>query len=372
MPLRFKLLSFVCLFASLSCLTFDSVQGETFRNPRRIPLTVDPSGLTTGDLNGDGRNGAGTGSRHVLLAGANGQYTPALDVTLPFRPLRVQCIVEDVTGDKLNDLVCVATATNYTDVWLITFPGHGDGTFAAPVQTKVTSQQTYSNPFLGPAGDLNHDGFSDLIVLNAESGALSYLSDGLGGFKLGAPIQYSFGYSVPTITDLNGDGKPDVLWPTGPRVNLGNGDGTFSAIAQYDPGYLSNCAFGDVDHDGHVDAACTWYDGGDLDGRTHLAVLHGNSDGSFSGTPLFTRTFGNKENQYDGLPDIYTPVLVTDTENEQFWPGQTRDLFEKLPAQARAIIAFTQEEGADSHCEPVAARLRGERNLDWLGARIPA
>jgi hypothetical protein len=69
---------------------------------------------------------------------------------------------------------------------------------------------------------------------------------------------------------------------------------------------------------------------------------------------------------------ISTPVLVTDPDNEQFWPGQSRELFDKLPGETKAIIAFTHEEGADSHCEPVASGLRGERIFDWLDERVPA
>ena len=72
------------------------------------------------------------------------------------------------------------------------------------------------------------------------------------------------------------------------------------------------------------------------------------------------------------IAQISTPVLVTDPDNEQFWPGQSRELFDKLPGETKAIIAFTQEEGADSHCEPVASGLRGERIFDWLNERVPA
>ena len=51
------------------------------------------------------------------------------------------------------------------------------------------------------------------------------------------------------------------------------------------------------------------------------------------------------------IAQITTPVLITDPDNEQFWPGQSAELFGKLTG-TKAIIAFTQEEGADSHCEP--------------------
>ena len=71
------------------------------------------------------------------------------------------------------------------------------------------------------------------------------------------------------------------------------------------------------------------------------------------------------------IAKITTPVLVTDPENEQFWPGQSGELFGKLTG-TKAIIAFTQEEGADSHCEPTASGLRGERIFDWLNEQVPA
>jgi hypothetical protein len=71
------------------------------------------------------------------------------------------------------------------------------------------------------------------------------------------------------------------------------------------------------------------------------------------------------------IGQITCPVLVTDPDNEQFWPGQSRRLYDKLPA-GNTLIRFTEEEGADSHCEPAANGIRGERIFDWLDQHIPA
>jgi hypothetical protein len=76
------------------------------------------------------------------------------------------------------------------------------------------------------------------------------------------------------------------------------------------------------------------------------------------------------------LPDeliarITTPVLVTNPDNEQFWPGQSQELFDKLTSK-KAIVAFSEAEGADSHCEPAASGIRSERIFDWLDEQIPA
>jgi hypothetical protein len=71
------------------------------------------------------------------------------------------------------------------------------------------------------------------------------------------------------------------------------------------------------------------------------------------------------------IGQITCPVLVTDPDNEQFWPGQSQRLYDKLPA-GKMLIRFTEEEGADSHCEPAANGIRGERIFDWLDQHIPA
>ena len=65
------------------------------------------------------------------------------------------------------------------------------------------------------------------------------------------------------------------------------------------------------------------------------------------------------------IAQIRCPVLVTDPDDEQFWPGQTATLFEKLPGE-RAIVRFTRDEGANRHCEVAAQALRDERVFDWL------
>ncbi len=71
------------------------------------------------------------------------------------------------------------------------------------------------------------------------------------------------------------------------------------------------------------------------------------------------------------IAQITTPVLVTSPDNEQFWPGQSQELFDKLTGR-KAIVAFTEAEGADSHCEPAGSGIRGERIFDWLDEQVPA
>jgi hypothetical protein len=58
-------------------------------------------------------------------------------------------------------------------------------------------------------------------------------------------------------------------------------------------------------------------------------------------------------------------MLVTDPENEQFWPGQSHRVYEALTSP-KELVPFAAAEGADSHCEPKAHSLREQRIFDWL------
>lgn len=62
---------------------------------------------------------------------------------------------------------------------------------------------------------------------------------------------------------------------------------------------------------------------------------------------------------------ITTPLLITDPDDEQFWPSQSQQLYDRLSC-AKKLIAFRSADGAGSHCEPLAAATRDARILDWL------
>ena len=64
-------------------------------------------------------------------------------------------------------------------------------------------------------------------------------------------------------------------------------------------------------------------------------------------------------------------MLITDPEGEQFWPGQSRRIYDALRGP-RQLVAFTAQEGADRHCEPLARSLLEQRVYDWLDQTLAA
>lgn len=76
-----------------------------------------------------------------------------------------------------------------------------------------------------------------------------------------------------------------------------------------------------------------------------------------------------REYNLEGVAERITcPILITDPEHEQFWPGQAQQLYDAVgtPEESKELVRFSEAEGADSHCEPRALGLRDQRIFDWL------
>jgi hypothetical protein len=73
----------------------------------------------------------------------------------------------------------------------------------------------------------------------------------------------------------------------------------------------------------------------------------------------------------DEVKDITTPALITSPEDEQFWPGQSEELYRMLPGEKK-LVKFTAAEGANRHCEPMGLGIRDTRIYDWLDGYLRA
>ena len=74
----------------------------------------------------------------------------------------------------------------------------------------------------------------------------------------------------------------------------------------------------------------------------------------------------------EGLTDrITTPLLVTDPDDEGFFPGQSAELAGLLGERAE-LVRFTTEQGANGHCEPLARQLTGLVMTDYLADHLAA
>jgi len=78
--------------------------------------------------------------------------------------------------------------------------------------------------------------------------------------------------------------------------------------------------------------------------------------------------------EYRITPDlaasITTPLLITDPDDEQFWPGQSDELAARCADGLATVVRFTTAEGASWHCQPMARSLTDERMFDWLDDQL--
>jgi Bacterial Ig-like domain (group 3)/FG-GAP-like repeat len=313
--------SSVARTSTLLALTAASyLSAQNFTGPYHIPASVNPATLVVGDLNGDGRpdivwiEEGPPPAAHILLAQANGNYLAAPGLSLSNST--GSCVLDDFNLDQHLDLVCSAYTGSGALVQV--FLGNGDGSFQAPLTSSVTSvNASASYPLLVKVGDLNGDGFPDLVEEDGNGGyTQTLLGDGKGHFSTapGTPLQAGLNGGLPVVADLNSDGHPDLFFPGGPYVALGNGDGSFAPVVSYATFPLAICALHDMDGDGHPDAVCGYTEApnGDIVGATDLIILHGNTDGSFNTTPIADKTFGDKNTQYDGNGTFEYPIAIAD------------------------------------------------------------
>jgi hypothetical protein len=68
---------------------------------------------------------------------------------------------------------------------------------------------------------------------------------------------------------------------------------------------------------------------------------------------------------------IRTPLLITDPEGEQAWPGQSRELSGLAPGRAD-VLHFGAGEDAAYHCQPTGRLLTENRMFDWLADAVAA
>ena len=71
----------------------------------------------------------------------------------------------------------------------------------------------------------------------------------------------------------------------------------------------------------------------------------------------------------DEAAQITTPLLITEPEREQFWPGQSKKMADAVGGPVQ-VVPFTSAEGADFHCQPMARRLTDERMFAWLDEQL--
>lgn len=84
---------------------------------------------------------------------------------------------------------------------------------------------------------------------------------------------------------------------------------------------------------------------------------------------LFTEV--RKYQVRDVAGQITTPLLVLDPDDEQFFTGQPRELYDLLPGE-KEILRFTVAQGANFHCQPTGRQLTHTQMLDWLAGHLPS
>jgi hypothetical protein len=260
----------------------------------------------------------GRGSRWFLatmwlVAGCAGlpRFAPSLPsyslaLTLgPGREWRFQPLVLDLNGDSRLDLVATARLVkNSLHIW----QGDGTGGFSpvAPTWTDIGYAALAT-------GDINRDGFPDIVAASHFGGVETLLSDGRGGL-VEKTLRREDGYVGAQLADLNSDGHLDLilLGYANAGIEVYFGDGTtnwtlHTTLPETRPGRTMPgraLVVGDLNHDGHLDLVAAFQ-------RWGIYIYYGDGQGGFTGGPVGFHSVSQEfqsvalaDVNQDGHPDL--------------------------------------------------------------------
>jgi flagellin-like hook-associated protein FlgL len=162
--------------------------------------------LTTADFNGDGFVDVISSSwspTNLYLAFGNGDGTFKEAISMTRSVWVTDIIAVDLNLDGAIDIVTADYGeVNGTTVSVAL--NRGDGSFSDPI-----SFTTITTPYVLAAGDINNDGYSDIVVGGTSSNRVGVmLNNGQGNFSLSTTFS-GVCYGID-VGDLNGDGALDI------------------------------------------------------------------------------------------------------------------------------------------------------------------
>jgi Bacterial Ig-like domain (group 3)/FG-GAP-like repeat len=260
----------------------------------------------------------------VLLGNGDGSFQPPVSYdtgAASYSSAATAVAAADLDGDDKIDLVVTNCnpGRSYCDgnASVAILPGNGDGTF----RTAITYFSGGTGASTVAVVDLNGDAMPDLLIGNSGTGTVGVLL-GKGNLSFAPAATYNgigqfsiYGAFSVTVADVNGDGKFDLVVGTdGVGVLLGNGDGTFGGITNYDPGSGGELAtVADMNSDGRPDLIALRHEG--------IGILLNNND-----APSTTISLDSSPN----------PVTVSQP------VSYSAQLFSPSGGTTKGIVAFMQ------------------------------
>jgi hypothetical protein len=259
----------------------------------------------------------------------------------------------DVNGDGFSDVVIGAYMYNGYAGRIYIYLGSATGLATTPVLTRDGDAYAQLGISVGLAGDVNGDGYSDVIaggnMYDGNRGFATVIFGSVGGLGTepdwtfaGGQAGEEFGFSVGTAGDVNGDGYTDILvgspmWDGGQmnegtvRAFYGSVDGPSTSpdwAAEWDQAFAnfgwSVHTAGDVNGDGYAEViiGAHQFDDGQIN-EGSAAVYYGSATG-LGGRPGWTKQIDQDFAQFgvsvstagdvngDGISDVIIGAIYLD------------------------------------------------------------
>jgi len=289
-----------------------------------------PATLTSVDLNGDGNpdlvvvsNDTNTAVAivSVFLGNGDGTYQPRTDYTT--QVITGSVTVADVNKDGHPDLILVGqpSSGNSADPAVQVFLNNGNGKFGSAINGPALPDSMAAN---AAVADFKNDTHMDIATNDGHI----LLGDGTGHFSLMPGSQFVAAANL-VAGDFNKDGKIDIATVTAATnenyedtvgIFLGNGDGTFTAGQRYGSIFGGqNIGVSDLDGDGNPDLIVGFSDphafGPSSGTASYAYFLLGRGDGTFAGSVSYDTptaqnnvgpAFAVADFNGDTIPDIVT------------------------------------------------------------------